>query len=347
MGPRRTHLDPQLLQPVDGLVPAQAVIDDVVGAPALLRIEGEWDGVDERAVAFLRGIPLATLAVGSAPAAVAAACDLATTYPAAADEWCAGFGRAPHAALAAALLLRTPPRSTEAGLIAESTTYSMLMAGPEYQAWLATLHRREVSDRASPRVRVVRDGPVAEVVLTRAGRHNALDTRMRDELCAALAPLALEPDVTVVVRGEGPSFSSGGDLDEFGTAPGPVPSHAVRLGRSPALQFAALAPRLVVGVHGATLGAGIELAAFARTVVAADDACIGLPELGFGLVPGAGGTVSMPRRCGRQRVLELLYAGRPIDAGTAQAWGLVDEVVSPADLADRVRQVASRAWARS
>jgi enoyl-CoA hydratase/carnithine racemase len=222
----------------------------------------------------------------------------------------------------------------------------MLMAGPEHQAWLAARPRRAaVSDRAAPRVRVERDGPVAEVVLTRAGRHNALDTRMRDDLCAALAALALEPDIAVIVRGEGPSFSSGGDLDEFGTAPGPVPSHAVRLGRSPARRFAELAPRLVVGVHGATIGAGIELAAFARTVVAAADARIGLPELGFGLVPGAGGTVSMPRRCGRQRVLRLLYEGEPIDAGTALAWGLVDEVVPPADLIGRVRQIGGRASA--
>jgi enoyl-CoA hydratase/carnithine racemase len=348
MDPGGTHLDPRLLQPVDGLVPAQAVVDDLAGEPALLRIEGAWDGVDERAAAFLGGVPLATLAVGSAPPAVAAACDLATADPAAAADWCAGFARTPYAAHAAALLLRTPPPGTEAALVAESTTYSMLMAGPEYQAWLAARPRRAAApDRVAPRVRVERDGPVAEVVLTRADRHNAFDTRMRDELCAALAVLALQPDVTVVVRGEGPSFSSGGDLDEFGTAPGPVPSHAVRLARSAARQFAQLAPRLVVGVHGATLGAGIELAAFAGTVVAAADARIGLPELGFGLVPGAGGTVSMPRRCGRQRVLRLLYEGEPIDAVTAHAWGLVDEVVAPAALADRVRLVARRASAAS
>src|SRR5207245_2169044 len=82
------------------------------------------------------------------------------------------------------------------------------------------------------------------------------------------------------------------------------------------------------GVHGACLGAGIELPAFAARVVAADDTAIGLPEAGLGLVPGAGGTVSITRRAGRQRLLELLITGEPIEAATAHAWGLVDEVVA-------------------
>ncbi|MGH9027466.1 MAG: enoyl-CoA hydratase/isomerase family protein, partial [Acidimicrobiia bacterium] len=132
----------------------------------------------------------------------------------------------------------------------------------------------------------------------------------------------------------------------FGTTRGPVESHALRLGRSPARQFADLGHRLVVGVHGATFGAGIELAAFAGTVIAAEDARIGLPELGLGLVPGAGGTVSIPRRAGRQRLLQLLYTGESVDASIAHTWGLVDEVVPRAELVDRLRQVASRASAR-
>src|SRR2546428_30256 len=84
-----------------------------------------------------------------------------------------------------------------------------------------------VADLAEPGVRVER-GEVCEVVLTRARRHNALDVAMRDQLHGALDEARGEPG-PVIVRGEGPSFCSGGDLAEFGTAPGPVDAHLVRL----------------------------------------------------------------------------------------------------------------------
>jgi enoyl-CoA hydratase len=346
MGAPATHLEPALLRSVGGIVPAQAVVDDRAGEPAVLRIEGEWPGVDAAGLAFLSATPLVTLAVGPAPPAIAAACDLATEDPAEADRWCAGFARAPYAALAAALLVRHRPAYSDAGLIAESTTYSLLQAGPEFAAWRSAHTLRPGADSVAPRVRVAHDGDTAEVVFVRPERHNALDTLMRDELCAALADLAAAGVGSIIVRGEGPSFCSGGDLGEFGKFPGPVESHAIRLARSPARWFARLGDRMVVGVHGATMGAGIELAAFASTVIAADDARIGLPELGLGLVPGAGGTVSIPRRIGRQRLLALLYTGDAIDAETAHAYGLVDEVVERADLEERLRQVASQGSGR-
>ena len=62
-------------------------------------------------------------------------------------------------------------------------------------------------------------------------------------------------------------------------------------------------------------------------MVAHEDARFWLPELSMGLVPGAGGTVSLPRRIGRQRTAWLALTGEPIDAETARAWGLVDQIV--------------------
>jgi enoyl-CoA hydratase/carnithine racemase len=165
---------------------------------------------------------------------------------------------------------------------------------------------------------------------------------MRDELYTALDEARSRPDVTVVLRGDGPSFCSGGDLDEFGTAPGPVDAHVVRLTRSLALVMSDLAPRVVVGLHGACLGAGIELPAFAQRVVAAEDARIGLPELDLGLIPGAGGTVSIPRRAGSAVLLDLLLSGGTVDAGTALARGLVDEVVPNDRLRARLLDLARR-----
>ena len=87
-----------------------------------------------------------------------------------------------------------------------------------------------------------------------------------------------------------------------------------------------LADRVTVELHGACFGSGIELPAFAGRVVAAPDTAIALPEIALGLIPGAGGTVSLPRRIGRRRTLLLALTGRTIDARTALEWGLVDEL---------------------
>ena len=79
-------------------------------------------------------------------------------------------------------------------------------------------------------------------------------------------------------------------------------------------------------MHGACVGAGTELPAFAAHVLARPDATFQLPEVPMGLIPGAGGTVSLPRRIGRQRTAYLAITGSAIDAATALAWHLVDRI---------------------
>jgi len=148
---------------------------------------------------------------------------------------------------------------------------------------------------------------------------------MRDALCEALAHVQQDASVRhVVLTGEGPSFSSGGDLDEFGTLPDPATAHAIRTTRNAGLLLSRSADRIEARVHGACVGAGAELPAFCHRTVAAPDAFFQLPELGMGLVPGAGGTVSLPRRIGRQRTAWLALTRSRLPAETALAWGLVD-----------------------
>lgn len=239
------------------------------------------------------------------------------------------IARAPGPALVAAQLLRDPSLATE------SFAYSMLLAGQDFRAWRERRAPVPVSDRDSPRVRVDRvGGGACTVTLTRPRRHNAFDAAMREQLCDALDAVATAPG-PVVLLGDGPSFCSGGDLDEFGTAGDPVTAHVVRTGRSVARRLARLGDRLVAGVHGHCIGAGVELAAFARWVVAATTTSFALPELSLGLNLGAGGAVSIPGRIGRQRTLELLLRGEPIDAATALDWGLVDELVEPGAVSSR------------
>lgn len=233
----------------------------------------------------------------------------------------------PKAAAALALLLRADHRTLEDGLVAESAAYSMLQGGPEFADWRAARPVAPAGAESGPPVTVARDGDRLVVRLSRPARHNALNTAMRDALAEALTAGLADPTATVVLEGDGPSFCSGGDLDEFGTTPDPATGHLIRLTRSPAALAARLGVRLEARVHGACLGAGVELAAFAGRVTAAPDAYFALPELALGLIPGSGGTVSLPRRIGRHRTAWLAFTGERIDARRAHAWGLVDEVL--------------------
>ena len=232
----------------------------------------------------------------------------------------------PITAATLALLLRgQPDRSLDLGLVAESAAYSVLQAGPEFAGWRAAHPPRPPTDTDRSRVRSNRDGNILTVMLTRPERLNALDARMRDELSEALTVAAADPSLSrVELRGEGRAFCAGGDLDEFGTRQDPASAHLVRLQRSVGRTLARLEQYTVAFVHGACVGSGVEMAAFCNRIVAADDSKFALPEIGLGLVPGAGGTVSLTRRIGRLRTAWLAFSGCGIDGRTALEWGLVD-----------------------
>ena len=256
--------------------------------------------------------------------------DVVAADDAEADRLVVAVGAHPLAASTLAVLLRsTHRRAVGDGLVAESTAYSALQAGPEHRRWLAArgpARRRPPDDR--PRVAVRRQGDVVRITLTRPAVRNAYDAAMREALLDATAVAEADPAAPVVLDGEGPAFCSGGDLDEFGTLADPASAHLVRVGRSVGYALHLLADRLTANVHGTCVGSGVELAAFAGRVAATPDTTFRLPEVAMGLVPGAGGTVSVPRRIGRHRTAWLALTRQAVDATTAQAWGLVDEVVA-------------------
>jgi enoyl-CoA hydratase/carnithine racemase len=175
-------------------------------------------------------------------------------------------------------------------------------------------------------VRLDRVGDVLTVALHRPSRHNAFNREMRDGLVEALLIAQFDPALTVHLVGDGPSFCSGGDLDEFGLATDLAAAHLVRVRQSAGACVDRVRDRVTARLHGACIGAGIEIPAFAHRVEAEQSARIQLPELRMGLVPGAGGTVSLPRRIGRWRTAFLVLSGLPLDAVTARRWGLVDEI---------------------
>jgi enoyl-CoA hydratase/carnithine racemase len=209
----------------------------------------------------------------------------------------------------------------------ESLAYSTLLAGPEFARWLRARPESMPPPDVQDPVLVGRDGDELRITLNRPERRNAYGRQMRDALVEALRLPGHDPGITrVVLDGAGPAFCAGGDLAEFGTAPDPVTAHLVRTRAGAALPLHRIAERVEARVHGWCVGAGMELPAFAGRVVAAPDSRFRLPEVAMGLIPGAGGTVGIPRRIGRWRTLYLALTGHDIDAATALDWDLVDEV---------------------
>lgn len=239
--------------------------------------------------------------------------------------------RQPVAAAVAAQVLRATLRLSFAdALVLESLAYSMLLASAGFRAWRAETPVRHRPEEPAPRVLIEADGGTLTVRLNRPARRNAFDAHMRDALAEALAFALDHPDApSVVLCGEGPSFSAGGDLDEFGQAGDVGVAHLIRTLRSPASLTHRLGDRIMARLHGACVGAGIEVPAAAARVTAAPGAFFRLPEVSMGLIPGAGGTASIPRRIGRHRAAWMAICGADVDLATALAWGLVDAEAAP------------------
>jgi enoyl-CoA hydratase/carnithine racemase len=238
----------------------------------------------------------------------------------------------PHASSVCDDVLRAvhPRGPALAAVVTESLAYSTLQAGPEFARWLDERGPARMPEIADP-VQAQRDGDTLHIRFNRPQRHNAFSTDARAALLEALTMAQLDPSVTeIVLSGNGPSFCSGGDLAEFGTFADPASAHLARTRHSPALALDALTARLGrscrAEVHGRVMGSGLEMAAFCGWIDARDDSVFGLPELTLGLIPGAGGTVSITRRIGRWRTAYLVLSGRTVGIDTALAWGLVDAI---------------------
>ncbi|HEX7132973.1 MAG TPA: enoyl-CoA hydratase/isomerase family protein [Iamia sp.] len=321
------------------------VIDSVLHRPEplVVRPTGPVDPDPDTAAAVagvLRQAPTVTVVEGRpdhVPAVLAEAADVCLTdRPGAPRPWVTGgavdvetaVAGQPLAAVALVSLLRsTVGAGVWEAVVAEAATYGMVLGSAAHRAWLDQRGEAEVRPTTRPPVAVERRGDMLVIVLDRPEVRNAIDTTMRDALVEALAVATADPSVTgVSLAGAGPCFSAGGDLTEFGTVADGATAFTVRLGCHPGLALHRVADRVTAHVHGACVGAGVEIPAFAGRVHAAPDTTFRLPELAMGLVPGAGGTVSIARRVGRQRLAWMALTGQPLDAPTALDWGLVDRI---------------------
>jgi enoyl-CoA hydratase/carnithine racemase len=194
----------------------------------------------------------------------------------------------------------------------------------------------------SPAVLVERDGHIAHLILNRPESLNAIDNSLGEELGAACDRLAAETDVwAIIFRGAGErAFCAGADLKARRDFT-PEQWRAQReLFRRMFKQVRDVPQPMIGAVHGYALGGGTELAMLADCVVASDDAVFGLTEVSLGIIPGGGGTQSLPRLIGRNRAKELIFSARRIGAAEALDLGLVNHVVPRAELLPRAVALA-------
>ena len=168
---------------------------------------------------------------------------------------------------------------------------------------------------------------------------NALSTELLRQLEAAAAALMDDPPGAVVVSGGDRLFAAGADISEFG---GRDEARHVGGAFLSALDAVAAIPRCVIAsISGYALGGGCELALACDLRIASQRAKLGQPEILLGIITGGGGTQRLARLVGPARAKQLILTGRQVDAEEALRIGLVDEVVAPDELDDRVLALAA------
>ena len=172
---------------------------------------------------------------------------------------------------------------------------------------------------------------------------NIYDLEMRDGLIEAITAVRDHPDARVLVlQTEAKHFSAGADLSEFGSAESIFHARRIRWDRDPWLPLLALPIPTLAVLKGFAIGSGMEMAMLCDLRIAASGTIMGLPETKLGMLPAAGGTQSLTRLIGPDKASPLILTGRNIEVDEAHQLGIVNEIVSPETLQDRVNAISQR-----
>jgi enoyl-CoA hydratase len=163
------------------------------------------------------------------------------------------------------------------------------------------------------------------VRLNRPKQLNALNGAVMDALCTALEELDGEDEVrAIAVTGNERAFAAGADIGEMANATPIEMLITNRIGQWDRIRR--ITKPVIAAVNGWALGGGCELAMALDLIVAGEGAKFGQPEIGIGVIPGAGGTQRLTRAVGKAKAMEMILTGDPITAREAQAAGLVARV---------------------
>lgn len=185
---------------------------------------------------------------------------------------------------------------------------------------------------------------IAYVTLNRPDFLNVYNVQMRDDLYQILGAIRDDMEVrAVILKGAGEkAFCAGADLSEFLTAPTPIIARRVRWERDVWGLFLSTPQPVIAALHGYVLGSGLEMALCCDIRIASEEARFGLPEVGLGIMPAAGGTQTLPRTIGRARALEMLLSDRWLSAEEAYNCGLVDRVIPKDELFQSAKELAEK-----
>ena len=189
---------------------------------------------------------------------------------------------------------------------------------------------------------VERDGAVATITINRPKVLNALSMATLDELRRAILALKYDDGVrAIILTGAGDkSFIAGADINELSEqTPVGGREHALR-GQHVLDLVEHMGKPVIAAINGYALGGGCELAMACTIRIAADTAKLGQPEINLGIIPGYGGTQRLSRLIGRGRALELMLTGDQLTAAEAHRLGLVNRVVTGANLMGEARKLA-------
>jgi enoyl-CoA hydratase/carnithine racemase len=206
-----------------------------------------------------------------------------------------------------------------------------------------------VDGKGFEQVELVTDGGLATVRLNRPDRYNALGSLIVEELGRALDAVEGDGDARVVIlTGVGErAFSSGVDLKERAEMDADERWAHNRALNAFAERLAKLQVPTIAALNGLAFGGGLEITLACDFRIAAEGATFSLPEVGIGIVPGAGGTQRLPRLIGPTRAKEMILTGRKVDAATALKMGLVSKVVPPTELMQEARALGEEISANS
>jgi len=177
-------------------------------------------------------------------------------------------------------------------------------------------------------VTITTEGVIGHVVLSRPDKRNAIN----QEMIAAIGAVFADPPPAwraVVLSAEGPHFSAGLDLSEHRQRTAAEVMSISRLWHRATQSILGGNIPVVAALHGAVIGAGLELAASAHIRIAASDIAISLPEARRGIFVGGGASVRVGRLIGTSRLMEMMLTGRTVNAAESAAIGLVHHVVDP------------------
>ena len=193
----------------------------------------------------------------------------------------------------------------------------------------------------------IRDG-IGHITFNRPQARNALSVALMTELERALADISTDRSVKVVVlAANGPAFCAGHDLKEMRALEGRDAVAAVFALCSRVMTALVRLPQPVIArVHGMATAAGCQLVASCDLAYAATNAQFATPGVNIGLFCSTP-MVALSRAVGRKQAMEMLLSGRPVDAATAQSWGLVNHAVAPERLEAEVAEMAGLIAAKS